>query len=65
MAEKSQKRKMSNKKFLAVWIPALCVVLALAVGGVLAWRSVFVRRPQRPPKALQNKVAIILPIGRR
>ena len=31
MAEKSQKKKMSNKKFLAIWIPALCVALALAV----------------------------------
>ena len=37
MPDKGPKKKISNKKFLALWIPALCVVLALAVGGVLAW----------------------------
>lgn len=31
MAEKSHRQKMSNKKFLAIWIPALCVVLAAVV----------------------------------
>ena len=31
MPDKGPKKKMSNKKFLALWIPALCVVLALAV----------------------------------
>lgn len=31
MPEKSPKKKMSNKKFLAIWIPALCVVLAAVV----------------------------------
>lgn len=31
MAENSPKKKMSNKKFLAIWAPVLCVVLALAV----------------------------------
>ena len=31
MPENSPKKKMSNKKFLAIWVPVLCVVLALAV----------------------------------
>lgn len=31
MPESSPKKKMSNKKFLAIWAPVLCVVLALAV----------------------------------
>ena len=31
MPDKGPKKKMSNRKFLALWIPALCVVLALAV----------------------------------
>ena len=31
MPENSPKKKMNNKKFLAIWVPVLCVVLALAV----------------------------------
>ena len=31
MPENSPKKKMSNRKFLAIWVPVLCVVLALAV----------------------------------
>ena len=34
MPDKGPKKKMSNKKFLALWIPALCVVLALAVAAM-------------------------------
>lgn len=40
MAESSPKKKMSNKKFLAIWAPVLCVVLALAV-AVNVLTSVF------------------------
>ena len=32
MEEKHKKSKMSNKKFLSIWIPVLAVVLILAVG---------------------------------
>ncbi|KAB4861410.1 hypothetical protein GAG84_27665, partial [Bacteroides thetaiotaomicron] len=32
MEEKHNKSKMSNKKFLSIWIPVLAVVLILAIG---------------------------------
>lgn len=40
MPEKGSKKKMSNKKFLAIWIPTLCLVLAVAV-AVNVLTSVF------------------------
>ena len=40
MPEKGPKKKMSNKKFFAIWVPVLCLVLALAV-AVNVLTSVF------------------------